>query len=204
MPAPKIQTAYDNAVRDIRVVENYRMKSLTLQPQFQGFVAEVLMLRLFSILEKAVLDVSCRVACGAQYTNGVVPTPIVLANSLGDAINKFKSYNRTSSLQTLRFSSVSNTNKAIKYVIPATEPIRQNLSNFGVQFDEMRNVRNQIAHRNSSTYSQYKNVIMRRYGSALKINTSVFLISTTRERIPVIDQYVTTVKLILTDITKGS
>lgn len=203
MPAPRIQTAYDKAIRDIGIVENYRTKSLTLQPQFQGFVAEVLMLRLFSILEKAVLDISCRVACGAQYTNGNVPTPIVMASSLNDAINKFKNYNRTGSLNHLHFSNVSNTNDAIKNVIPATEPFRQNLSHYGIEFEEMRNVRNQIAHRTSSTYTKYKTVILRRYGSALKLKTSVFLISTTREHRPVIDQYVTTVKLMLTDMAKG-
>ena len=203
MPAPRIQTAYDKAIRDISFVENYRIKSLSLQPQFQGFVAEVLMLRLFSILEKAVLDISCRVACGAQYTNGITPTPVVIANTLDDAINKFKNYNRTRSLNFLQFSNVSYTNDAIKYVIPTTEPLRQNLNHYGVEFEEMRNVRNHIAHRTSSTYSKYKNVIMRRYGSALKLRTSVFLISTTRELRPVIDQYVTTVKLMLTDMTKG-
>lgn len=203
MPAPKIQTAYNNAIRDIGIVENYRQKSLALQPLFQGFVAEVLMLRLFSILEKAVIDISCRVACGASYTNGVMPTPFVLASSLDDAINQFKSYNRPKSLKNLQFTSVGNTNDAIKKVLPPTEPLRQNLNNYGVQFDEMRNVRNQIAHRTSSTYEKYQSVIKRKYGSELKIKTSVFLISTTRERIPLIDQYVTIVKLIVRDISKG-
>ena len=203
MPAPKIQTAYNNAIRDIGIVENYRQKSLALQPLFQGFVAEVLMLRLFSILEKAVIDISCRVACGASNTNGVMPTPFVLASSLDDAINQFKSYNRPKSLKNLQFTSVGNTNDAIKKVLPPTEPLRQNLNNYGVQFDEMRNVRNQIAHRTSSTYEKYQSVIKRKYGSELKIKTSVFLISTTRERIPLIDQYVTIVKLIVRDISKG-
>lgn len=203
MPAPRIQTAYDKAIRDISIVENYRTKSLALQPQFQGFVAEVLMLRLFGILEKAVLEISCRVACGSQYTNGIIPTPFIMANTLDDAINKFKNYNRTSSLNYLQFSNVTYTNHAIRFVIPPTEPFRQNLSHYGVEFEEMRNVRNQIAHRTSSTYSKYKNVILRRYGSALKLKTSVFLISTTRERRPVIDQYVTTVKLMINDMVKG-
>lgn len=203
MPAPRIQTAYNKAIRDISIVENYRRKSLTLLPQFQGFVAEVLMLRLFSILEKAVLDISCRVACGSQYTNGISPTPVILANTLDDAINKFKNYNRTKSLNHLQFSNVSYTNEAIKNVIPVTEPFRQNLSHYGVEFEEMRNVRNQIAHRTSSTYTKYKTVILRRYGAALKLKPSVFLISTTREHRPVIDQYVTIVKLMLIDMVKG-
>ena len=203
MPAPKIQTAYNSALRDIGVVENYRLKSLSLQPQFQGFIAEILMLRLFNILERAVFDISCRVACGAQYKNGVTPVPNVLARSLNDAVNQFKNYNRTRSLNYIQFTNVGNTNEAIKNVIPATEPFRQNLTNYGNQFDEMRNVRNQIAHGTSSTYEKYRNVIVRRYGSALKLKTAVFLTSTTREHIPVLDQYVTIVKLMIDDLSKG-
>lgn len=203
MPAPKIRTACNNALRDIGVVENYRLKSLSLQPQFQGFIAEILMLRLFNILEKAVTDIACRVACGAQYNNGVIPVPTVLACNLNDAVYQFKNYNRASPLAHIQFTSVRNTNDAIKEVIPVTEPFRQNLTNYGIQFEEMRNVRNQIAHGTSSTYKKYKNVIVRKYGSALRLKTSVFLTSTTRERIPVLDQYVTTVKLMVNDLSKG-
>lgn len=203
MPAPHILTAYNNAIKDIGVVENYRNKSKSLQPQFQGFVAEILMLRLFGILEKAVNDISCRVACGSAYINGIVPTPTVTAVSLDDAITKFKTYNRPRAINFLQFTNVSNTNYAIKEVIPATEPLRKNLSHYGNQFEEMRKVRNQIAHRTSDTYAKYKNVIVSRYGSALKLKTSVFLTSNSRERIPVFDQYVTTVKLMIADMVKG-
>ena len=204
MPVPRIRTALDKATRDIRVVERYRALSKTLQPTIQGFVAEILMLRLFSILEKAVLDFSCRLACGAQYLNGNIPAPVIRATTIADAINKFKNYNRRSTINYLQFSNVSSINNSIRHVIPATEPFRQNLGHYGVEFEEMRNVRNQIAHRNSSTYVNYKSVIVRRYGSALKLKTSVFLISTTRERIPIIDQYVTTVKLMIRDMVKGT
>lgn len=203
MPAPRIQTAYNNALKDISIVENYRRKSLSLQPQFQGFIAEMLMLRLFNILEKAVFDISCRVACGAQYNNGVIPVPTVLASSLSDAVSLFKNYNRATPYNHIQFTNVSNTNDSIKNVIPITEPFRQNLSNYGNQFEEMRNVRNQIAHRTSSTYAKYRSVIVRRYGSALKLKTAVFLTSTTREHIPVLDQYVTIVKLMINDLSKG-
>lgn len=203
MPAPRIQTAYNNALKDISVVENYRNKSKSLQPQFEGFVAEILMLRLFGILEKAVKDISCRVACGAGYLNGVRPRPTTLAHSLVNALNLFKTFNRPRTVNYLQFTNVSNTNDAIKNVIPATEPLRQNLSLYGNQFEEMRIVRNHIAHRTSDTYSKYKKVIINRYGSALKLKTSVFLTSTTRERIPVLDQYITIVKLMITDMVKG-
>ena len=203
MPAPRIQTAYNNALKDIGIVENFRRKSISLQPQFQGFIAELLMLRLFNILGKAVFDISCRVACGAQYNNGVTSIPTVLASSLNDAVNKFKNYNRTKPLNHIQFTNVKYTNDAIKLVIPATEPFRKNLTYYVNQFEEMRNVCNQIAHGTTSTYAKYKSVIVKRYGSALKLKTSVFLTSTTRERIPVLDQYLTIVKLMITDLSKG-
>lgn len=203
MPTLKVQTAYINAIKDIKVVENYRKESLLLPPQFQGFVAEILMLRLFGILEKNIYEISCRVACGALYNNGVAAVPNVVARSLADAENMFKNYCRPQPLKRLYFTNVSNINNAIKKVIPSNEPIRINLGKYINQFEEMRNVRNQIAHRNRDTYSHYRNVIVGRYGSALKLKTSTFLTSRTRERIPILDQYIQIVKILLNDISKG-
>lgn len=203
MPAPRIQTAYNNAIRDIGVLEKYRNKSKSLQPQFQGFVAEILLLRLFGILEKAVNDISCRVACCATYINGVMPSPTIVARSLDDAMNLFKTFNRTRANSHLKFTNVGFTNDAIKEVIPSSEPFRQNLGHYSNEFDDMRRVRNHIAHRTSDTYAKYKQVLTRRYGSNLRIKTSVFLVSNNRERIPMIDQYFTIVKLMINDMAKG-
>lgn len=203
MPRPSITSIYTRAQSDLLIIEGFYRQSKALPANMQGFVAEVLMLRAFSVLEKAIIGVACRVACGVNYRNGVVPNPICVAKSCADAIVKFKNYNRNKPLQNLSFTSVGHIGQSVKFVINATEPFRVNLCNYGNQLDEMRRVRNHIAHRTNNTRAEYKQVLFRRYGANLKLLPAAFLTSTKRQNRAIIEEYLITIKVILDDITRG-
>jgi|WetSurMetagenome_2_1015567.scaffolds.fasta_scaffold87174_1 hypothetical protein len=203
MPRPSIKATYDKAINDIAILERFLQKNNSLPPNMQGFVAEIIMLRLFSILESCIKDTATRVACGSNYRNGRTSTPTTICRSLNDALNKFKTTNRNRPIQNLKFTTVHDANDSVKYIIPSTEPFRNNLNNFGVQIDEMRKVRNHVAHHYKSTYSDYKKIIIRRYGAFLNIKPSVFLLSTKRQQRPIMNEYIITTKIIINDITKG-
>lgn len=203
MARPSILATYDKSMSDLAIVGRYLQKSKHLPPEMYGFVAEMLMLRIFSILENCVREVAARVACGVSYRNGVVSSPIVKCTSIQDALNKFKSEGRRKPLSNLKFTNVNNTNNSIKFVLDNSEPIRVKLSRYGVQFEEMRKVRNHIAHRHKNTYVDYKNVIIGRYGAFLKLKPSVFLTSTKRQPRAIIDEYLIVVRVIINDITNG-
>lgn len=202
MGRPSIGAVYNQAISQLNVVSRYLSKSKLLPPDLQGFVAEIMMLRIFGILEYTVRETALRLACGVAYRNGVVPTNIICkCSSLNDAIQNFKTLNRAKPKGNLQFTNVSNTNDAIKFVIGTSEAFRLKLSIYGTQFEEMRKVRNHIAHRNSSTHLNYKDVIKQRYGAYLKLKPSIFLISTKRQALPIIEEYMKVVRIIVSDIT---
>lgn len=203
MPRLSINASYKSAIDKLNVINRYLIKSKGLQSDMQGFVAEVLMLRLFGILETCMLEVSIRIACGVPYRNGMASHPIVLCTSKAEAMEKFHTEGRPCRINNLQFSNVHNISKTIKYVIDASEPLRIKLSRYGNEFEEMRKIRNHIAHHTQSTLSDYKQVIRTRYGANLKIKPGTFLISTKREPIALIETYFQTVKIIIDDVTKG-
>lgn len=199
-----ITASYNSAINQLNITGRYLAKSKSLSAEMQGFVAEMLMLRLFSILETCVRDVSIKVACGTPYKNGINSNPTIKCKSINDAIEKFKNEGRGGkSIQNLHFTNVKQTNASIKYVINDSEPFRVKLSRFGPVYEEMRCVRNHIAHRTQSTYSAYKNIVKLRYGANLKINTSSFLISTKRGGLARIDEYIRTIRILINDVTNG-
>jgi hypothetical protein len=73
----------------------------------------------------------------------------------------------------------------------------------GNSIDEMRKVRNFIAHRSTSSRSEYRDVIRLTYGANINISSGVFLISDRRSSIPNIDRYITTTKIVLNDMEKA-
>lgn len=205
MARPSIAAVYGTAMADLARINNFLQKSQSLpSATMQGFVAEVLMLRLFSLLEECVCGTACRVACGAAYRNGTMANPLRRCASLNDALNQFKTYNRGSRpLQHLKFTNVHHTNNGVKYVIPPNEPFLVHLNVYGVDFDEMRKLRNHIAHRNKSTYQDYKQIIMRRYGAYIKQSPGVYLVTTARSQRSKIEEYYIKTKVIIDNITKG-
>ena len=189
MPRLSINASYKSAVDNLNVINRYLIKSKSLPSDMQGFVAEILMLRLFGILETCIREVSIRIACGVPYRNGIASHPIVLCTSKAEAIEKFHTEGRRKRTSYLHFSNVSNISDAIKYVIDASEPLRSKLSHYGNEYEEMRKIRNHIAHHTQSTLSDYKQVIRTRYGANLKIKPEAFLISTKREPRALIETY---------------
>lgn len=203
MSRPSISAIYRKAMTSLARIDYCLKQSQSIPPVMRGFVAEILMLRLFNILEDSVRETACRVACGVAYRNGTVATPIRRCANLNDALHQFKTYNRTKPLANLLFTNVSHTNKSVQNVISDIESFRVNLSPYGANFEEMRKVRNHIAHRTKSTYSDYKQVIMQRYGAYIKQTPGVFLTSTARSSRPKIEEYYIAIKVIITDITNG-
>ncbi len=204
MPRLSITASYNNAINQLNITGRYLAKSKSLSAEMQGFVAEMLMLRLFSILETCVRDVAIKVACGTPYRNGINSTPTIRCKSVNDAIEKFKNEGRGGQpIQNLRFANVSQTNESIKYVINEREPFRVTLSKYGSIYEEMRCVRNHIAHRTKSTSINYKKIVKQRYGANYIIKTSSFLISSKRDGRVRIEDYIRTIRILINEITNG-
>lgn len=204
MGRPSIGSVHRKALSRLSIVERFLNKAKNLPSDLYGFVAEVMLLRIFSIIEYTVRETATRLACGVLYRDGNPPSHILCTcASLSDAIDKFKSHNRTSPKRNLQFTNVTHTNDSIKYVIDSNEPFRQKLNAYGVKFEEMRKVRNHIAHRTSSTGTDFKNVIRQRYGGYIKLKPAVFLVSTKRHSPAIITEYLKVAKIMVEDITKS-
>lgn len=202
MARPSINVTYNKAIDDISILESYRHSSSSLDPKYQHFIAEIIMLRLFSILENSIKDTAMKVACQAEYRNGSIPNVNLRCKSLIDAENQFINYNRTKP-QKLKWTKARFVKDSVKKIIPINEKFLLSVSNSALVLDEMRKIRNHIAHRTSSTYQDYKSVILSVFGANLKIQPGAYLISTKRLPVSRIDYYIRSVKIIITDITLG-
>lgn len=202
MGRPSINSIYTQSVSRLKVVEKYIIKAKLLPPDLYGFVAEIMLLRIFSIIEFAVRETAARIACEVPYRDGVAPTNIILkCSSIPDALNKFKTHNRKKPLKNLHFTNVSNTNDAIEFVIDTNESFRLKLNAYGVIFEELRKLRNHIAHRNSNTRKGFNNVITQKYGGYVKLKPSNFLISTKWQVVAPIEEYLKIAKIMVNEIT---
>ena len=174
-----------------------------IEPQYQYLVSEVIMLRLFAILESTLADIAFKLACGTTYTNGTVPNTHVKCKSINDAYLKMLSYNRSKPKQYLKWTKTTFIKDSIEKVIDINDPYYTQVQIHGSILDEMRIVRNHIAHRSKDTMRDYRILLRIKFGANIKLQIGAFLTSTKRHSRPLVEQYILTSKIILNDITNG-
>lgn len=203
MPRVSILATHKKALNDISIINNYLTLSKSLDSKYQYMIGEVMMLRLFSVLEHSISDTALKLACNASYRNGNFPTVLLSCSSKNDAYGQMLSYNRTTPLRYLQWTKADLVKKSIKKVLDLNDSFYINIRNNSAILNEMRIVRNHIAHRASNTYTEFKSVIRSLYGANPKISIGAFLTSTKRHSRPNIERYVMSTKIIINDFTHG-
>lgn len=203
MPTPRLDITLRDVRRSIEYLEKYRADSRSLEPKFQYFIAELIMLRLFSVLESAIAEIAYKLVAGAIYLNGSQPNRLFSANSVAGARTAMLTYGRSTPRQNLSWSKSRYIRESTANVLASSESYLLYAVAHGGTLDEMRKVRNYIAHRNSSTRKGYKQVVRIAYGANSKVNVGPFLVSEQRASIAKLDAYLSSTKIIIGDMVRG-
>ena len=202
MPAPQVEVTVRNTTTDIERLETFRTDSQSLVPEHQYLIAELIMLRLFSILESAIEDVACKLVAGAPYLNGIHPARLFTANSMDSARSAMLTHDRPKRKTYLRWTSVKDIRDSTSKVLKSTDPFISNTRAHGNILSEMRKVRNFLAHRSPNARQGFREVVRVVYGANSRVSIEAFLTSH-RRPIAKIDGYLATAKIMISDLAKG-
>jgi len=204
MLTPKLSITLRNADAELARLQQYKKESENLESKYQYFIGAMIMLRLFAIFEDCVAEIAYKIAAGATYSNGAQPVLQVKAKSIGGSRALFLNHNRTKPIQNLKWTKARFIKESIQYVIPLTEKYFTNVQIHAALIDEMRKVRNVLAHNTSSARAEFRDVVRILYGANINITVGAFLCSTRRTSKSNLDKYISSMRIILNDIAKGS
>ncbi len=204
MTDPKLSITLRNTHKELDRLQAYKTESEALEAKYQHFISEMIMLRLFSIFESAVAEIAYKIAAGATYLNGSTPALIVQANNMSASRGLFLNHGRVNPVQNLKWSKAKYIRESVQHVIPATEKYITNARFHGSIIDEMRKVRNVLAHNSSSAKTAYRSVIRQTYGANINLSTGAFLASTRRNPICNLNRYLSSAKIIISDMVSGN
>jgi len=203
MPIPKLQITIRNSHRAIDKLSLFRRESENLEAKYQHFIAEMIMLRLFSIFEDSVAEIAYKLASGAVYANGGHPALASQAVSMVGARGLFLSHGRIKPVQNLKWTKSKYIQESVQHVISTADPFISSAQRNGNIIDEMRKVRNVLAHNTTSARTEYKKVIRQAYGANVHIVPGAFLSSTRRTTVCNLDRYLLSAKIVLVDMVSG-
>lgn len=204
MPTPSLAITLRDTGTGLNNLERFRSDSKELEPRYQYFIAELMMLRLFAIMEGAIADIAYKLVAGATYLNGTEPIRLFSANSMASARAAMLNYGRQNARQNLRWTKSKDIRDSTSTVLPPTESFIRYARENGHLLDEMRKVRNYIAHNNADSRSGYRQVIRLTYGANSKVSSGVFLVSIRRQSVAKIDEYIANARIIIADLVNGA
>lgn len=113
------------------------------------------------------------------------------------------SYGRKKTIRYTRWTTKDYIFINLDKLMDINDPYLRNIDIHNNNINEMRVVRNHIAHISNSTRSEFKAVIRKTYGADIKCSAGAYLMSTKRHRMSNITRFVQTTKTIISDIAKG-
>ncbi len=203
MPTPRVDVTVRKTTTDIEHLKTFRTNSQCLAPVYQYLIAELIMLRLFSIIESAIEDVACKLIAGASYVNGTQPTRLFTARSVEGARSAMLRHGRQKTKNYLRWTSVKDIRDSTSQVLNPTDPFIMYARVHGNILSEMRKVRNFLAHRNSRTRQSYREVVRVVYGANSRVGIEAFLTSRRGRAVAKVDEYLTTARIMISDLARG-
>jgi len=175
----------------------------TLQPIHQKLVAEIVLLRLFSLFENTISSICLKLVCGASYVDGTSPNLLLRARSVQNARALFQTHGRTRPRHDLKWSKAGEIKENLRYVINASDNVVAVVDRNGVLVDELRRVRNRIAHNNPQSRRNYREVVRRHYGAFLNHVTPGMLLLTQRLTPSLLEQYIRQQRIVVKDAVKA-
>ena len=203
MTAPRVEVTVRNTTAEIERLETFRISSQSLAPVHQYLIAELIMLRLFALIEMAIEDIACKLVAGAPYSSGLTPARLFQAKSMDGARGAMLRYGRKRTKTHLRWTSVKDMRDSTVYVLKPTDPFIMYARVHGHILSEMRKVRNYLAHRGPTARKGYREVVRVVYGANSRMRIQAFLTSRRKHPMPKVDEYLATAKIVVVDLAKG-
>lgn len=199
---PKLNVTLDEFMRRTTMLDALADGVPTAPPKYQSAIGELIFLRLFSLLEVAIEEVTTKIVCGARYLDGSVPGLLYRARSAMLAHAAMRKLGRPKTID-LKWTIGSDIRSNVTFCVVPGDAFFSTVVAHEARIDEMRRIRNHIAHSNSDTLRKYKPVVVSYYGAYVPRITPAALLQSSRFSPPLLKQYLSVSRTVVKELTRG-
>lgn len=203
MAAPTLSATVRFVNRQMSRLQKYKNDAESLDARYQHIISEMIMLRLFSVFEDAVADLAFKIVAGATYTNGSAPAITAKTRRTADSRALLLTHGRVKPESNLKWTKAQYIRESVEHVIPIGEHFVITARAHGQIIDEMRRVRNVLAHNTKSAKTDFKSVVRQTYGANVNLSVGAFLTSTRRSSPCNIEKYINSSRAIIAALASG-
>ena len=174
----------------------------SLKPKYAILVAEILLLRLFDCLVETMTSITVKIMCGALYSDGSQPGLIIQSRSRVDAMDNMANYGRRRQRR-LKWTQIREIKGNVRYVIAVNEHFLNVLDSHMLFIEEIRWIRNRIAHNNAATRKNYREAVLHYYGAYVNSIRPGILLLSPRQNPVLMRQYLLKSRILVKTLIKG-
>jgi len=194
------QRRYD---QEVRRLTDLVLHLDQLEPQYQKMVAEIVMLRLCSLLESTIESVASKLLSGSPYADGSPPILLLRSRSMRAAMDNMMTHGRAKPLKYLRWSEAGIIGHNVRNLLDRNDNFATVVTNHGRFLDEMRRVRNRVAHNSAKSRSEFGQVVLQYYGANPSGVTVGVLLKSKRFAPTLIERYLQGSRVLVRALVKG-
>lgn len=201
----RLSTDYDWYNAQVNKLKQIAGGLANLSVTHQKIIAEVIILRLFDLLVGLIIVVAAKIAQGSVYLDGSHPNILVPAvRSKQNAIKLFSNYGRLKPKNNMRWSTSYEIQKNVGKIIDPNDNFTQVITRYSIAINEIRKVRNRIAHNNQKARNDYQTVISHYYGANLNhiIPGTLLLTDRWNPSPPLLSQYISWAAICAKELVK--
>ena len=154
------------------------------------------MIRTFLLLDNTLAETAAKLVCGANYVDGSPSMPVVKARSVFHALDLMATYQRKKALWNLKWTREPTIRSNLQHTLQLADPFFATIAAFAAELNEMRIVRNHVAHGTRDTLKQFRTVVVRHYGTVRRgVNPAVMLLARHLGARPLLERYIISVRV---------
>jgi len=130
----------------------------------RALIADIAMIRLFLLIENHLDFIAIKILAGAPYLDGTTALRTSNPASMKAARVDMLRLHRKQPLRYLKWTNATDCKKNIQHTISSNDPLFGTLSRHDLVFQQMRAVRNHVAHGTTDTRNKYRAAIRPYWG----------------------------------------
>ena len=198
-----LSAEYRDCYRNINKLLDLQTHTAVLEPKYSKIVAEITSLRLFDIITESFASTAKKIVSGATYVDGTHPLILCRARSTAAAFDSMCTKGRPKPKRMLNWAKVADIKDNTKYVIDPSDHFIKTIDQHSLFINEMRVVRNRIAHNNDTSRKHYRKVVLRYYGAELNSVSPGVLLLSPRQTPSIVEQYLHKSKALMKALVKA-
>ena len=203
MPVPSLAVNWREVRHQTERLESLANSLTTLSPEHRKLAAEIILVRLFFLLENTVASVAAKLLIGASYLDGTSPDRLVAARSRQHANDLMKTHGREVGTK-LGWNQSADIRGNLEFTLAPTDPFFGVIENNGTLFTDMRYLRNHVVHSNESTLKNFRKIVRKHYGGLRQgVSPGLILLTAKFGRRPLLDTYIISTRVMFKDLVRA-